>query len=308
MTNAANDSKRPVRIGLLVDSLTQPRWVSKILNDIQSSDFAELCLIVKNEATSEPLGRLQSYWKNRNYLLYALYNRVDSRVALAEENAFEDVDLEKLLSGVPILGVMPVMKKFSDWFPDDAVEKIRSYDLDVVISHGFRILRGEALCLVVSPRRQSRESRWAGWVLGGHGQLSDLRRGLADLIGRSRQRRSHQPRLVAHDRPVFSKKQPEQSLLALIEFRYEETERALRERQSHRRCECLSALLQSPAQNADKRGAAAEAVQTHVGLCGAKSPLLVLFRPVAACISIPKQPGRSEQQFLPLQLSRSAKG
>src|SRR5215213_5066723 len=145
MTNAANDSKRPLRIGLLVDSLTQPSWVSKILNDIQSSDFAELCLIVKNEATSEPLGRLQSYWKNRQYLLYALYNRIDSRVSLAEENAFEDVDIEKLLSGVPILGVMPVMKKFSDWFPDDAVEKIRSYDLDVVISHGFRILRGEAL-------------------------------------------------------------------------------------------------------------------------------------------------------------------
>jgi len=145
MTNQPNDSKRPLRIGLLVDSLTQPRWVSKIINDIQASDFAEICLVVKNEATSEPLGRLQSYWKNRKYLLYALYNRVDNRVSLAEENAFEDVEIQNLLSGVPVLGVMPVMKKFSDWFPDDAIEKIRSYDLDVVISHGFRILRGEAL-------------------------------------------------------------------------------------------------------------------------------------------------------------------
>ena len=145
MINQPQDSKRPLRIGLLVDSLTQPRWVSKIINDIQSSDFAELCLVVKNEATSEPLGRLQSYWKNRKYLLYALYNRVDNYVSLAEENAFEDVDVEKSLSGVPVLGVMPVMKKFSDWFPDEAVEQIRSYNLDVVISFGFRILRGEAL-------------------------------------------------------------------------------------------------------------------------------------------------------------------
>ena len=145
MTDAPLDSKQPLRIGLLVDSLTQPRWVSKIINDIQASDFAEICLIVKNEATSEPLGRLQSYWKNRKYLLYSLYNRVDSWVPLAEENAFEEVEITSLLSRVPVLGVMPVMKKFSDWFPDDAVEKIRSYDLDVVISHGFRILRGEAL-------------------------------------------------------------------------------------------------------------------------------------------------------------------
>ena len=76
MTNEPRDSKRSLRIGLLVDSLTQPRWVSKIINDIQSSDFAEICLVVKNEATSEPLGRLQSYWKNRKYLLYALYNRI----------------------------------------------------------------------------------------------------------------------------------------------------------------------------------------------------------------------------------------
>src|SRR5215212_2643258 len=139
------DPNRPLRIGLLVDSLTQPRWVSKIINDIQSSGFAEICLVVKNEATSEPLGRFQSYWKNRNYLLYALYERVDSRVSLGEENAFEDVDIEQSLPGVPVLPVMPIMKKFSDWFPDEAVEKIRSYDLDVVISHGFRILRGEAL-------------------------------------------------------------------------------------------------------------------------------------------------------------------
>jgi len=145
MINAAQGSKRPLRIGLLVDSLIQPRWVSKIINDVQASDFAEICLIVKNEATSEPLGRFQSYWKNRKYLLYALYNRVDSRVSLAEENAFEDVDVEKLLAGVPVLRVMPVMKKFSDWFPDDVIETIRSYDLDVAISHGFRILRGEAL-------------------------------------------------------------------------------------------------------------------------------------------------------------------
>jgi hypothetical protein len=145
MTNEPQVSQPTLRIGLLVDSLTQPRWVSKIINDIQASEFAEICLVVKNEATSESLGRFQSYWKNRKYLLYALYNRVDNRVSLAEANAFEDVDVEQLLGDVPVLRVMPVMKKFSDWFPDDAVEQIRGYDLDVVISHGFRILRGEAL-------------------------------------------------------------------------------------------------------------------------------------------------------------------
>ena len=146
MTNEPANPKPPLRVGFLLDSLTQPRWVLKIINELRSSGFVEICLVVKNEAEDEQrLGRLQSYWKNRNFLLYALYNRVDARASLAEADAFEEVDTAELLAGVPVLGVMPIMKKFSDWFPDDAVEKIRSYDLDVVISHGFRILRGEAL-------------------------------------------------------------------------------------------------------------------------------------------------------------------
>jgi len=146
MTNLPVNAKRPVRVGLLLDSLTQPKWVFNIIKDIQSSEIAEICLIVKNEAPDPPAeGRLKSYWKNRSYLLYSFYNRLDQRIPLVQENAFEETDLQEVVSDVPVLGVMPIMKKFSDWFPPEAIEKIRSYDLDVAISHGFRILRGDAL-------------------------------------------------------------------------------------------------------------------------------------------------------------------
>jgi hypothetical protein len=146
MTNTAVNEKRPLRVGLLVDSLTQPRWISNIIKDIQSSAIARVVLVVKNEAPEQPsIGRMQTYWKNRNYLLYAFYNRLDARRPMSEADAFEDVDVRELLGDCPVLGVTPVMKKFSDWFPEDAIEKIREYHLDVAISHGFRILRGEAL-------------------------------------------------------------------------------------------------------------------------------------------------------------------
>jgi hypothetical protein len=146
MTNTSVPEKPSLRVGLLVDSLTQPRWVSNIIKDIQSSSIARVVLVVKNEAPEQqPLSRLQAYWKNRNYLLYALYSRLDARVPMSEADAFEDVDVRDLLADCPVLGVTPLMKKFSDWFPEDALEKIREYDLDVAISHGFRILRGEAL-------------------------------------------------------------------------------------------------------------------------------------------------------------------
>jgi hypothetical protein len=145
MTNLPVNSKCPVRVGLLLDSLTQPKWVFNIIKDIQASEFAQICLIIKNETTVEPQGRLKSYWKNRNYLLYSLYHRIDGLIPLVEDDAFEETDVEQVFSGVPVLCVMPIMKKFSDWFPDDAIEEIRRYDLDVALSFGFRILRGEAL-------------------------------------------------------------------------------------------------------------------------------------------------------------------
>ena len=147
MTIPSVNEKRPLRVALLVDSLTQPRWVANIIRDLKSSSFAEICLVVKNEATTpdQPSGRLQAYWRNRSYLLYAFYNRLDARVAMNDTDAFEDVEVQELLADCPVVGVSPLMKKFSDWFPDEAVEKIRSYDLDVAISFGFRILRGEAL-------------------------------------------------------------------------------------------------------------------------------------------------------------------
>jgi hypothetical protein len=147
MTTPSVNEKSPLRVGLLVDSLTQPRWVSNIISDIKSSSIAEICLVVKNEATApdQPRGRLHAYWKNRNYLLYALYERLDARRPANETDAFADVDVSQTLGDCPVVGVTPLMKKFSDWFPEEAIEKIRSYDLDVAISFGFRILRGEAL-------------------------------------------------------------------------------------------------------------------------------------------------------------------
>lgn len=143
MTNVS--SKAPIRVGLLLDSLTQPRWVFNIIKDIQSSQVAEICLIIKNETEIQPRGRFKSYWKNRNYLLYALYNRLDQFIPLVEEDAFQELDLQEQLSDVPVFGVLPIMKKFSDWFPEGDIQKIRTWNLDVALSFGFRILRGEAL-------------------------------------------------------------------------------------------------------------------------------------------------------------------
>lgn len=136
----------PLRIGLLVDSFVQRKWIHQVIEEIQSSGIAEIKVVIKNEAPPKPKqGRLTSYWQNRKYLLYALYGKIDDRRVKVKPDAFEPVDLKPLLADIPVVLVTPLMKAYSDWFPEEALKEIREFDLDVALCFGFRILKGEAL-------------------------------------------------------------------------------------------------------------------------------------------------------------------
>ena len=140
----------PLRIGLLIDSFVQRKWIHQVISQIQSSGFAEITVIIKNEAGQTEQGkqrggRLKNYWRNRKYLLFALYGKIDERRVKVSPDAFEPTDIKPLLTDVPVIAVTPEMKKYSDWFPEETVKQIREFDLDVALSFGFRILKGEAL-------------------------------------------------------------------------------------------------------------------------------------------------------------------
>ena len=147
MKSDSPTTRLPLRIGLLLDSWVQRKWIHQVISEIQSSGFAQVAVVIKNEASEsqESPGRLKSYWRNRQHLLYALYGKIDERRVKVQPDAFEPVDLKPLLGETPVIPVTPEMKKYSDWFPEDALKQIREYDLDVALCFGFRILKGEAL-------------------------------------------------------------------------------------------------------------------------------------------------------------------
>lgn len=146
MNNASSTTTRtPLRIGLLIDSFVQRKWIYNIIEEIQTSGIAEITVVIKNEATRPQPGRLKSYWKNRQHLLYAFYEKFDERKVKVNPNAFEPTDIKPLLSNCPVVAVTPTMKAYSDWFPEETLKQIRAFDLDVALSFGFRILKGDAL-------------------------------------------------------------------------------------------------------------------------------------------------------------------
>ena len=136
----------PLRIGLLVDSFQQPRWVRRIVEDMVASPTTAIVLVVKN---SSSLLKQQSLttrlWNKRRHLFYTAYTMLDEAIAKVSPDAFERVSMEDLLQGVPVIEVDPISQRFTDKFRDEDVEQIRSHQLDVALRFGFRILKGDVL-------------------------------------------------------------------------------------------------------------------------------------------------------------------
>ena len=78
------DQPAPVRIGIIIDSFEQPRWVRRSLEKILVSGVARIEVVIKTERRED-----------KGSVLYKLYNRVDRRLFAAD--ALELVSVEDLL-------------------------------------------------------------------------------------------------------------------------------------------------------------------------------------------------------------------
>ncbi len=142
-----SERRTPLKVGLLVDSLTVPAWVERVVSELVAADWAEVSVVVRNTAKSPPRSfgqRLQSIRKN---FLYALYTRFDKRRARVapDRDPFVPVDLSGVVEGAQVVDVLPRQTRFSDFVEGDDLERVRATHPDVLIRFGFRILRGEIL-------------------------------------------------------------------------------------------------------------------------------------------------------------------
>ena len=146
-TNGVSDTRsRPLRVGLLVDSLTQQQWVYDIVEELQRSSFAQIVLVIENGDVDRPeRGFARRLTRNRKRLAYVLYTRIDEYLFRQQPDAFTETSITDLVAGVPTIRVTPIKKRFSDYFAAEDVAAIREHELDVAFRLGFRILRGDSL-------------------------------------------------------------------------------------------------------------------------------------------------------------------
>ena len=133
--------KAPLRVGVLIDSSVQPKWVHQVISDVLSSSVATLSLVVTNAQPAVPTN------PGLGFGLYRLYSRIDALLFSPKPDPFEKVSIESLLSQVPTIHVKPISKKFSDEIRPEDLAAIAEHRLDVLLRFGFRILKGEILGL-----------------------------------------------------------------------------------------------------------------------------------------------------------------
>jgi len=138
-------SKKKLRLGLLLDSFEVPAWIYLMLKKIQNSDYAEINLIVLNGISNKKKGLLSRIKQDRKYLLYRIYKKFNDKYFYSNPDPFEIKNIYQFLGNVSTIKIFPKQTKYSDWFVDDDINKIKSYDLDVLIRIGFRILKGKIL-------------------------------------------------------------------------------------------------------------------------------------------------------------------
>jgi hypothetical protein len=149
----------PLRVGLLLDAEVVPAFAFRVIEDIQSSNFADVvCYVVDGSAAPtavvtdagaerrRKLGPrrllMRSWWRNAGY---SAYLRVFDRPVRPELDPLAPVDAHRLLDGAKRMAFVPVRSGFVDRFQHADIEELRSHDLDVVVRFGFRILRGDVL-------------------------------------------------------------------------------------------------------------------------------------------------------------------
>ena len=135
---------KKLRLGILLNNYNIKAWEYSILETITSSDYASIDLVILNECVDEKISFKNFFLSNRDKLLYYTYTKLEDRFCQSTR-AFTPVCAKNLLKNVPVLGIKPKMDKYYDCFQDQDIERIKGFNLDVILQCGFRTLKGDIL-------------------------------------------------------------------------------------------------------------------------------------------------------------------
>jgi hypothetical protein len=133
MDAPAEAPMRPLRVGVLLESVRVPRWVGRVLSGLRSAEFVDLRLAV---LTGEAAAQRR---------LWDLYVRLDRRLFRTGDDPFQPENASPAIAGIARIEAVPVPRSGSWDLDREGLEAVRAHGLDVLLDLGSRRLGGEVL-------------------------------------------------------------------------------------------------------------------------------------------------------------------
>jgi len=129
------DSRAPLRVGLLLEDQLAPRWVHDIIEELLSAEFVESTVVVLH--WKPPAHRLQP-----RSILFTLWRKFDKWVF--RKNG-DPLTLEYKAYPVPTITLTPAVEMGKSALPDRDVARLAECNLDVLVQLGSGNLPDETL-------------------------------------------------------------------------------------------------------------------------------------------------------------------
>lgn len=143
-----------MRIGILTrDSHTLLNWELRIIEHLKNHSDYELVLLMKDGRLNQPVttslfSKISKVFKKKNpigKLLFYTQMKIESSFFYKRPQTVNKLDIDQYLKSIPEIDLFPTRKGFLDIFNSEDAEKIKAYDLDVILRFEFNIIRGEVL-------------------------------------------------------------------------------------------------------------------------------------------------------------------
>ena len=139
--DAEASPRKPLAVGLLIDSLKTPAWVARVVREVQAGDYAEIAAVIVNRTHDAPLGERAGF----NGLLFGVFRLLDRLMSGAFDNPFKRIDIATDVQSAETIAAAPRISGATVRFDDADLARIRRLKLDVLLCFGFPTLRGGIL-------------------------------------------------------------------------------------------------------------------------------------------------------------------
>lgn len=142
-----------MKIGILIKEFEAlSNWELRIIKEIINNSSLELALLIQDgrEGNNNPKtlkNKLKRLFKSKNIvgkILFNFHEKIENKI-FTEKPTVNKRKIIQNLNKVDKIKVKPERKGFLDIFNKNDIDKIKKYNLDIILRHEFNIIRGEIL-------------------------------------------------------------------------------------------------------------------------------------------------------------------